>query len=206
MWNSCTSVETIIWAITMRKVIPHANFSSPRHFKLQWMSRNSCSVMLISGRSRRKLTEKTKIQIQMNLVQHTHSDNVTSMSQWQVDRKPCSWQILATECTTHLFTVKWELGKPNWRPSISLVSETGMFLWMPSPIISGCPLFSLLCWLSLSLPPLVGGGKDWCVSWLVRLICCQIILTASSPGSLLICQSLAIHLLFTFQVKLDISC
>ena len=28
---------------------------------------------------------------------------------------------------------------------------------------------------------------DWCVSRLVRLICCRIILTASSPGRLLIC-------------------
>ena len=36
---------------------------------------------------------------------------------------------------------------------------------------------------------------DWCVSRLERLICCQIILTASSPGSLLICWSLAIRLL-----------
>ena len=36
---------------------------------------------------------------------------------------------------------------------------------------------------------------DWCVSRMARLICCLIILTASSPGSLLICWSLAIHLL-----------
>ena len=35
---------------------------------------------------------------------------------------------------------------------------------------------------------------DWCVSRLVRLICCRIILTASSPGRLLICRWLAIHL------------
>ena len=35
----------------------------------------------------------------------------------------------------------------------------------------------------------------WCVSRLVRLICCRISLTASSPGRLLIYRSLAIHLL-----------
>ena len=35
----------------------------------------------------------------------------------------------------------------------------------------------------------------WCVSRLERLICCQIILTASSPGSLFIFWSLAIRLL-----------
>ena len=48
---------------------------------------------------------------------------------------------------------------------------------------------------SSSLPPLVGPGGDLCVSRLARLICCQIILTASSPGSLLISWSLAIRLL-----------
>ena len=36
---------------------------------------------------------------------------------------------------------------------------------------------------------------DWFESRLVRLICCRIILTASSPGRLLICRSLAISLL-----------
>ena len=36
---------------------------------------------------------------------------------------------------------------------------------------------------------------DWCVCLLLRLICCWIILTAISPGRLLICHSLAIHLL-----------
>ena len=51
---------------------------------------------------------------------------------------------------------------------------------------------------SSSLPPLVGAGGGlvyWCVSRLERVICCQIILTASSPGSLLICWSLTIRLL-----------
>ena len=48
---------------------------------------------------------------------------------------------------------------------------------------------------SSALPPLVSEGGNWCVSRLVRLICCRIILTASSPGRLLIGRSLAIHLL-----------
>ena len=48
---------------------------------------------------------------------------------------------------------------------------------------------------SSSLPPLVGPVGDWCVSRLGRLIFCQIILTASSAGSLLICWSRAIRLL-----------
>ena len=46
-----------------------------------------------------------------------------------------------------------------------------------------------------SLPLLVSEGGGLCVSRLLRLICCRIILTASSPGSLLIWCSLAIHLL-----------
>ena len=57
-----------------------------------------------------------------------------------------------------LSTVKWELMKPTQRPSVSLVTETGMFLWMPSLLINGGTLLSLLFGLSSSLPPLVGGG------------------------------------------------
>ena len=43
---------------------------------------------------------------------------------------------------------------------------------------------------SSSLPPLLVRVVDWCASWLVRLICCWIIMTASSPGRLLISHSL----------------
>ena len=63
-------------------------------------------------------------------------------------------------------------------------------------LISGGPLLkSAVFGSSSSLPPLVGEAVDWCVSRLVRLICCRIILTASSPGRLLICISFAIRLL-----------
>ena len=50
---------------------------------------------------------------------------------------------------------------------------------------------------SLSLPPLVseGGGLVLESVGYVRLICCRTILTASSPGRLLICRTLVIHLL-----------
>ena len=44
-----------------------------------------------------------------------------------------------------LNTVKWERMKLTRRPCISLVSETLMVLWKPSPLISGGPLLSLLC-------------------------------------------------------------
>ena len=47
---------------------------------------------------------------------------------------------------------------------------------------------------SSSLPPLVGGGGGLVCESVGRLICCRIILTASSPESLLICHSLAIGL------------
>ena len=45
--------------------------------------------------------------------------------------------------------VKWELMKLTRRARVSLLSETGMFsmsLWMPSALISGCPLSLLLRW------------------------------------------------------------
>ena len=44
-----------------------------------------------------------------------------------------------------LSTVKAEQKKSTHRPIVSLVSETGIFLWMPSPFISCGPLLSLLC-------------------------------------------------------------
>ena len=95
-----------------------------------------------------------------------------------------------------LSAVKWELMKPTRRPSVILVTETGLFLWMSSPVISGGPLLTLGVRLEFVIAsPLFVRVVDWCVCLLVRLICCQIILTASSPGRLLICRSLAIHLL-----------
>ena len=90
-----------------------------------------------------------------------------------------------------LYTVKWELMKPTRKPSISLVTETGIFLWMPSLLISGDPLLSLLCSACVRhCHCLLVEVVDWCPIWLAKLICSRIILTASSPGSLLICRSL----------------
>ena len=65
--------------------------------------------------------------------------------------------------------------------------------------------------LSSSLPPIVGGGVNWLASRLIRPICCQVIWTASSPGSMLICQLLAIRLLIlspllSCLVRLGVSC
>ena len=48
---------------------------------------------------------------------------------------------------------------------------------------------------SSALPPLVSEGGGLVCESIGTLICCRIILTASSPGSLLICRSLAIHFL-----------
>ena len=97
-----------------------------------------------------------------------------------------------------LFAAKWELMKPTRKPSIRLVSETGIFLWILSLLLSFGPLLSLLClaWARHGLCDglchghhLFLGMVDWCASRLVRLIYGHIILTASRPGSLLICRS-----------------
>ena len=47
---------------------------------------------------------------------------------------------------------------------------------------------------------LLVGVEDWCESRLVRLICCQIISTGNSPGSLLIRSSLDIRLSLTIRL------
>ena len=58
---------------------------------------------------------------------------------------------------------------------------------------------------------LLVGVEDRFESWLVKLICCHIILTASSPGSLLIYRSHASLLLVlpplpSGRVRVDVSC
>ena len=76
------------------------------------------------------------------------------------------------------------------------VPETGMFLWMSSPLIRGGPLLNQRC--SARVHPclcLLVRVVDRCASRLVRLICYWIILTARSPGRLLVCRSVAIRLL-----------
>ena len=77
-----------------------------------------------------------------------------------------------------LSAVKLELMKPTRRPSISLVPETGMFLSMNAQSQKWSTLKSAVLRLSSSLPSLVGG----CASRLARLICSQIILTATVQG------------------------
>ena len=70
------------------------------------------------------------------------------------------------------------------------------FLRMSSPLISGGQLLSLRCSARFRhCLHLLMRVVDWCVSLLVRLTCCRIILTVSSPGRLLIYHSLAILLL-----------
>ena len=52
------------------------------------------------------------------------------------------------------------------------------------------------------MPPVVGGGVDWCASQLVRVICSQIILTANSQiRSLLICYTCPSLKLTTFPFR-----
>ena len=84
-----------------------------------------------------------------------------------------------------LSVVKWERLNITRMQSVSLVSDFQMFSWTPSPRISGGPILSLLCstWVGRCLRFLV--GVDWSASRFVRLICCQIILTARTPWSLL---------------------
>ena len=65
--------------------------------------------------------------------------------------------------------------KLSRRPSVSLASETGMFLWIPSSLLSNGPLLSLLCTSRVRhCLHLLVVVVDWCVSRLVRLRCCQI--------------------------------
>ena len=107
---------------------------------------------------------------------------------WYGDRSRVGWeefvccQVRANETTR--------------RPNCSLVPETGVFSWMPSLLISGSPLLSLLCsaWVRQCYRLLV-EVVNWCANRLAKLICSRIILTSINPGSVLILRSLAIRLL-----------
>ena len=79
---------------SVMKLFPHSNLgrqetpcklgrSTPRYFKLLWMSCGRCSEMSNSSRSRWKLAEQIVIRIWSNLVQHTQHRNITSMTQRQ---------------------------------------------------------------------------------------------------------------------------
>ena len=54
--------------------------------------------------------------------------------------------------------------------------------------------FDILNFIHHHLHRLLVEVVDWCASRLAKLICCLTILMASSPGSLLICHSLATRL------------
>ena len=43
--------------------------------------------------------------------------------------------------------------KPTRRPSVIVVAEKGILLWMPSPLISGGPLLCLPCWARVRYCP-----------------------------------------------------
>ena len=84
-------------------------------------------------------------------------------------------------------------------------------LMMSGLLIRFCPLLSLLCSTWIRNWHRLLEVVNWCASRLVRLISSQIILTASSPRSLLICGSLAIRLrdlppLPSDRVRFDVSC
>ena len=75
------------------KVIPHSNLgqqetpcklgrSTPRYFKLQWMSCGRSSDMSKSSKSRRTLAGQTVIHIRINFEQHPQPHNTTLMTQW----------------------------------------------------------------------------------------------------------------------------
>ena len=87
---------------------------------------------------------------------------------------------------------------PSVSSSVSPVpSYVDTHLWIPSPLIRGGPFLSLLCSARARYCLcLLVGVVDWCASLLVRLICCPIVLTARTPGSLLICLSLWSYHLF----------
>ena len=75
------------------------------------------------------------------------------------------------------------------RLNVSLVSETGTFLWTSGPRFSSGLLFqSAVSARTRRFFRLLVGVVNWYVSSLEKLICCRIIWTANGPWSLLICR------------------
>ena len=78
--------------------------------------------------------------------------------------------------------------KPTQRPSVSLVTERDILMNVHSPHKGWSTLKSAVFGSSSSLDLLVIEGGGLVCQLVVRLICCRLILTASSPGRLLICS------------------
>ena len=93
-----------------------------------------------------------------------------------------------------------------------IANNRAVLMTAHSPLKMWSTLKSAVFGLSSPLPPLVGGdGGLACASRLTKLTCSRIIFMASSPGSLLICRSLAIRLrdlppLPEGRARSDVSC
>ena len=104
-----------------------------------------------------------------------------------------------------LSAVKWEPMKPARNPRVSLATETGIFLWMTSPLISAGPLFSLPC----------SARVHHCLRFLVRVVdWCESVGKAdllsdhfnsySSPWRQLICRSPAFRRAWSYHLCLQV--
>ena len=87
-------IQRLVIIHSVGKVIPHSNLdrqetpyklwrSKPCYFTLQWMSCGRCSSVSNSSRNRWKFAEQSVIWVRINLAQHTHPSNITSMTQRQ---------------------------------------------------------------------------------------------------------------------------
>ena len=92
---------------------------------------------------------------------------------------------------------RWRIMRSTWRWGVSFAQEAEMFWWTHCPLARKwwLPPMAAVFGSSSSLHPLVSGGGGMLCSAHVRLIFCQIFVTASSSRSLCIGRSFAIRLI-----------
>ena len=106
-------------------------------------------------------------------------------------RIPFGGPVIALGLTgKSLSSVKWELMKPSWRPSVSLVSETGILRWMPNLLCGPLLIKSAMFGLRSSLPSLVCEGDG---------LVCEVHLCTSSLQNLAVPQDF--YSLFSISVE-----
>ena len=146
----------------------------------------TCSVVTL-GQCRRAFNLKQEAQLR-----------------WTRDRPLVNWEeIVRCQVSTNeaYYEAKRQLSVRNRDVLMNTQSPNKWWFNFKSVVFSS----------SSTRPLLVGGGGGLVYDSLVRLICCQIILTAGRPWSLLICHSLAIRLLVSptlpsGRVRLGVSC
>ena len=178
---NCNTVCGAIWELPWRNICLFDNPVEVLNEHLSLLVGRYVPTKVISVRNKDKPWADDQCRLAFGLKQEAHLP-------WTRDHSRVKWEEFV-RCQVR--------ANETYSEAKSQLSDRNMnVLMMSSPFKSGGPLLSLRCSARVRrCLRLFVRVVDWCVSRLVRLICCWIILTASIPGRLLACRSLVFYLL-----------